>query len=162
MVKTPTQAVMQKRRAAGKKLIAQKPTKPKGKNGGARPGAGRPKGRMNEKTISLHEAYERAFFGKMSEEERAQLDPADVFEIMMRCALEARSWEEAKVSAERWAPYRNARLAPKPHPAQPITPPPDGMDHVVVETIEIVGGAPKRRAFERELGRGDDEGGEVE
>lgn len=144
------------------KLAAKKPTASKGQHGGTRPNSGRPKGRMNEKTISLHEAYERAFFGKMSEEERAQLDPADVFEIMMRCALEARSWEEAKVSAERWAPYRNARLAPKPHPAQPITPPPDGMDHVVVETIEIVGGAPKRRAFEAELGRGDDESGEVE
>jgi hypothetical protein len=142
-------------KATARKLATKKPTASKGKHGGPRPNSGRPKGKLNEKTLSLHEAYERAFFNQMTEEQRAQLSPLDIFELMSRAALEAKAWDEVKVSAERWAPYVIQKLAPKSIPPPPSLIP-DGDQHVVIEQIEIIGGAPKRRPFEEALGRGEE------
>jgi hypothetical protein len=91
----------------------------------------------------------------MTEEQRAQLTPVDIFMIMTQAAIEAMAWDEAAASADKWAPFINQKLAPKSIPPPPQAPIEYDGTPIVVEEIIITGGTPKKRAFETALGRGE-------
>ncbi len=89
----------------------------KGKRGGPRPGSGRPKGRLNDKTIarqqSINAAIERAL-SQLSESEIKQLSPLEVMGLAMHLMLESRDLTGALAAAKELAPYLHSRMGSNP------------------------------------------------
>ncbi|WP_159013554.1 hypothetical protein [Acidisoma sp. S159] len=118
---------------------------PKVKPRGNPKGVNHRAGLKNRKTIArqetLQSAYEHAF-ARYSEAEIDQMTPKTIFQVMTLAALKAKMYPEAHAAAREWAPYVDARLAPRvvDMPADP--------SGSVTEIIEIIGGTPKRRQFE--------------
>jgi len=85
-------------------------------NGGARPGAGRPKGGKNRESIDrekkLAEAAERmAAGGTLTPEQINALSPLDVMLHAMKIDVAAGEWRSAASLAEKAAPYLHPKLA---------------------------------------------------
>jgi len=83
---------------------------PKKKNGGARPGAGRPKGARTKRTLELAEAL-------MAQGEI----PLEVMLILMRACFKEGKYGDAVAIAEKAAPYMHPKLAAVNLTVKPIS-----------------------------------------
>jgi hypothetical protein len=83
-------------------------------NGGARPGAGRPKGSKSLKVAAKH-TVERAAAALeeagIISAETAKLKPLDILIKVMLYAYETRQWDRAATYAKEAAPYCHAKMS---------------------------------------------------
>jgi hypothetical protein len=86
----------------------------KAPHGGARPGAGRPKGHKNKKTLQRELMANQAIddvLAKLSPDDIEKLLPLDVMILAMSTMLKAGNLLAAAAVAEKAAPYCHSKLA---------------------------------------------------
>jgi hypothetical protein len=103
------------------KSVNQMPIqKPKGKNGGRRPGAGRPPGRRNKATVARELLASQAIaevMAKLGPADAERLTPLEVMTIAMRVQMQAGDLMAAVSVAERLAPYCHPKVTNSPYVA---------------------------------------------
>jgi len=100
--------------------------KPKQGRGGARPGAGRPAGARNKKTIAKELAVSNAVeetLARLTQEEIQRLSPIEVMQLGMHLLLKAGNLIGAISTAEKLAPYIHSKVAT----TIPMTPLPEDL-----------------------------------
>jgi hypothetical protein len=88
--------------------------KMKRQRGGARPGAGRPAGHRNKKTVEREIALKGALddtVARLTKEEIERFSPLEVLLLVMRLQLQAGNLSGALAAADRASPYVHARLS---------------------------------------------------
>lgn len=86
----------------------------KRQRGGSRPGAGRPAGRRNKKTVEKEIALKGAVddtVARLTKDEIEKFSPLEVLLLVMRLQLQAGNLSGALAAADRAAPFVHARLS---------------------------------------------------